>query len=99
MGLSFGGRAETGSVPFWQALINTNQVAEPEFSFYLNRASPTSDPQAEIEGGVFTLGGTNGTLFGGDVEFVNMPQMGSETFWGLLMTGVFLTFLFNCLSG
>jgi cathepsin D len=90
MGLSFQGRAQTEAMPFWQALISTNQVTSPEFSFYLNRAPSASDPSTEIGGGVFTLGGTNGTLFSGDVEFVDMPQMGADTLWGLLMTGLTL---------
>ena len=72
MGLAFQG---TDAVPFWQALINENSLTNPEFSFFLTRF--IDDPNAQIEepGGVFTLGGTNATLFQGNIDFQSFtPQ-------------------------
>ncbi|EDR06999.1 uncharacterized protein LACBIDRAFT_299501 [Laccaria bicolor S238N-H82] len=40
----------------------------------------------EEPGGVFTLGGTNLTLFTGEIDFLNMPS-GTPTFWLLTMSG------------
>lgn len=85
LGLAFQGIAETKAVPFWQALINDNQLSAPEFGIYLRRAPATNNIQ-DIPGGVFTLGGTNATLFSGDIDFVNMPSTGSGTFWLLSLT-------------
>lgn len=89
MGLAFQGIAETKAVPFWQALINSNQLSAPEFAFWLDRA-PLTNQQQDISGGVFTLGGTNSSLFTGDIDFVNMPS-GQETFWLLSLTGTYLS--------
>ncbi|KAF5314253.1 hypothetical protein D9619_012012 [Psilocybe cf. subviscida] len=85
LGFAFQGLAATKAVPFWQALINTNQLTSPEFSFYLGRA-PSGNDVPDIDGGVFTLGGTNETLFSGDVEFVDMPP--TERNWVLSLTGL-----------
>jgi cathepsin D len=85
LGLAFQGIAETKAVPFWQALVNSNQLTSPEFAFWLDRA-PVTNRQQDISGGVFTLGGTNSSLFTGDIDFVNMPS-GQETFWLLSLTG------------
>lgn len=79
MGLAFPAIAETKAVPFWQALANGNQLSSPEFGFWLDRA-PATNKQQDIAGGTFTLGGTNASLFSGDIDFVNMPS-GTETFW------------------
>lgn len=87
LGFAFQGLAATKAVPFWQALINTNQLTSPEFSFYLGRA-PSGNDVPDIDGGVFTLGGTNETLFSGDVEFVDMPP--TERNWVLSLTGKLL---------
>jgi cathepsin D len=88
MGLAFQGIAETNAVPFWQALVNSKQLTSPEFAFWLDRA-PLTNRQQDISGGVFTLGGTNSSLFTGDIDFVNMPS-GAETFWLLSLTGLSL---------
>lgn len=84
MGLAFQSLASTGAVPFWQALINNNQLSAPEMSFWLSRHA--SNTQALQPGGVFTLGGTNSTLYTGDIEFINMPS-GEPSFWLLTLSG------------
>jgi cathepsin D len=81
MGLAFSAVAYT---PFWQAL--GSQLAAPEMAFYLTRFNGDSSAKEEEPGGVFTLGGTNSTLFTGDIEFLNMPS-GTPTFWFLTMSG------------
>ena len=84
MGLAFSAITETGSTPFWQAL--GNQLAAPEMAFYFTRFKDDSSAQEEEPGGVFTLGGTNSTLFTGDIEFLAMPA-GIPTYWLLTMSG------------
>lgn len=48
-----------------------------------------NDPNAQDEapGGTFTIGGTNSTLFQGDIDFVNLPSNVQPSFWLLPVTG------------
>ncbi|KAI0759859.1 acid protease [Trametes elegans] len=87
MGLAFEALASTNAVPFWQALVNDNQFASPEISFWLARHLDDTNPPQEQAGGVMTLGGTNSSLFTGDIEFISLTNANSPTFWMLEMTG------------
>lgn len=92
MGLAFEALASTESTPFWQVLLNNNQLATPEMAFWLTREIDNRNAK-EIEfGGEFTLGGTNSSLFTGDIDFVNMPSLRTQTFWLLGMSGEFSPF-------
>ena len=85
MGLAFVGLAQTGATPFWQALIDTNQLTAPEMAFFVSRST---DPGTEdVPGGTFTLGGTNAELFIGDIEFMDLAATSAPTFWTLPLTG------------
>ncbi|KAJ3904047.1 aspartic peptidase domain-containing protein [Lentinula edodes] len=91
MGLGFEAIASTDSTPFWQALVNAGDLSSPEMSFWLARESSSSstttvDGDTEVPGGVFTLGGTNTSLFSGNVEFLD--TQGTPSFWLLNMNGV-----------
>jgi cathepsin D len=82
MGLAFQGIAKTGAPPFWQALIDQNSLTNPEFSFFLTRFVNDSNSKNEEPGGVFTLGGTNTTLFKGDIDFQSFtPPPGGGSYW------------------
>ena len=93
MGLAFEALASTQSVPFWQALINANQLALPEMSFFLTRQITNSHAADDEPGGIFTLGGTNSTLFTGDIEFLDMPALTQPTFWLLTMSCTQIPFI------
>ncbi|KAJ7100774.1 acid protease [Mycena belliarum] len=77
IGLAFQGLAETQAVPFWQALVNNNQLSSPEMAFQLTRSQSANDEP----GGTFTLGGTNSSLFSGNIEFTNLAASSTPTFW------------------
>jgi len=82
MGLAFDTIANSGATPFWQTLASSNQLSTPEMAFWLTRE--LNNPQAaqsEVFGGVFTLGGTNSSLFTGDIEFLNFPSGTQPSFW------------------
>jgi cathepsin D len=82
MGLAFQGIANTGAMPFWQALINQNLLTSPEFSFSLTRFVNDPNSKTEEPGGTFTLGGTNSSLFQGDIDFQSFtPPPGGGSFW------------------
>ncbi|KAJ7448535.1 aspartic peptidase domain-containing protein [Mycena latifolia] len=84
LGLAFQALAETAAVPFWQALIDANQLSSPEMAFQLTR----SQNQIDEPGGTFTLGGTNSSLFTGDIEFHNLVNSSIPTFWLLSLSAV-----------
>jgi cathepsin D len=85
LGLAFSAIARTGGTPFWQSLQSDGQLEAPEFSFWMTRFN--NDPRAnDIEdGGVFTLGGTNSSLFSGEIEFLDLETSGTfgttPTYW------------------
>jgi hypothetical protein len=86
MGLAFQSIASTKALPFWQALVNGGLFTSPQMSFWLTRFLNNGDVQTEEPGGVLTLGGSNTTLYTGDIEFLDMPS-GTPSFWLLQMSG------------
>jgi cathepsin D len=89
MGLGFQTLATTGAVPFWQALLNANELTEPLFSMWLTRF--INDVTAtELEpGGILTLGGTNSSLYQGSIEYIDMPSTVTPSYWLLELTSLF----------
>ena len=83
MGLAFQDLAETAAVPFWQALINNKQFSSAEMAFQLTR----SESEDDVPGGTFTLGGTNSSLFTGNIEFLPLVDSSTPTFWQLSVSG------------
>ncbi|KAK1232357.1 hypothetical protein PQX77_004521 [Marasmius sp. AFHP31] len=79
LGLAFNTIASTRSTPLWQALLNNGELESPDMSFWMTRLRGTRNRQTEAPGGVMTLGGTNQTLFKGDIEFLN--TVGQPSFW------------------
>ncbi|KAF7292412.1 Peptidase A1 domain-containing protein [Mycena chlorophos] len=85
IGLAFQGLAETQAVPFWQALINNGDLSSPEMSFFLERSTSDNDEP----GGVFTLGGTNSSLFSGSIEFHDLASTtGGPQYWMIPLSAV-----------
>ncbi|KAF8169784.1 aspartic peptidase domain-containing protein [Pholiota molesta] len=85
MGLAFATLARTRATPFWEALATSNQLSSPEMAFWLARSQNLQ--VEDVPGGAFTLGGTNSSLFTGDIEFLNMPT-GTPEFWTLPLASV-----------
>jgi cathepsin D len=73
-------------MPFWQGLLNAGEFSSPEFSFYLTRERNNSFARDVEPGGVLTLGGTNRSLYRGEIEFMDMPAGYTPAFWVLRMT-------------
>ena len=88
MGLAFEGIASTQAVPFWQALINDNLLTSPEFSFFITRFVNNPSAKTEEPGGVLTMGGTNSTLYQGNIDFQSFtPQGTGGGFWLQTVSG------------
>ncbi|KAF8494617.1 acid protease [Russula emetica] len=81
MGLAFQGIANSQALPFWQALVNNNQLTNPEFSVFITRFVNDANAKTEEPGGVLTFGGTNSTLYQGNIDFQNFTLSGSGSFW------------------
>lgn len=81
MGLAFQSIASTQALPFWQALVQNGQFTSPQMSFWLTRYLNNTDAQDTEPGGVLTLGGTNTTLYTGDIQFLDMPNSGEQSYW------------------
>ena len=80
MGLGFETLSTINTTPFWQYLLNQNQLSSPVFSFYLQRWIDQS-PVNTAPGGTFTLGGTNTSLYSGTIEFIDMPSGSTPSYW------------------
>jgi cathepsin D len=96
MGLGFQTIASTQAVPWWQALLNSNQLSSPLFSFWITRFNNDPSAQAVEPGGVLTMGGTNSSLYTGDIDFVNMPAGSTPSFWLLSLTSAFFANTLFC---
>lgn len=58
-------------------------------SFAFTRFINVSDVGVEEPGGVFTLGGTNSSLFTGDIDFVDIPPVDAAAgVWSLPITSM-----------
>ena len=82
LGLAFQVLASTEAIPFAQALLT--QFDAPLMSFWLRRNLNPDNQTSLAFGGIFTLGGTNSTLFDGDIEYLNLVS--SPSFWLLALS-------------
>jgi cathepsin D len=82
IGLAFDTIASTQATPLWEALQQGKQLSQPYMSFFLNRLiDDRNAPADNAFGGIFTLGGTNSSLFTGDIDFVDFPSGTQPSFW------------------
>jgi len=88
MGLAFSALAATRSTPFWQSLSDGGQFTSPEMAFQLTRERGNALATNTEYGGIFTLGGTNSSLYTGSIEFLDMANSGPQTFWLLNVVSV-----------
>ncbi|KAJ7645961.1 aspartic peptidase domain-containing protein [Mycena polygramma] len=63
LGLALASPYSVTTAPIWQSAILNGA---PEFSFWLSRSN-----QSGVPGGAFTFGGTNASLYTGDIEYLN----------------------------
>lgn len=78
MGMGFQKLASSGEPPLWVA------AGMDTFSFYLERASLTSSDSTQ-PGGTFTLGGTNTSLYQGDISYNSLIE---ELYWMVRLGGL-----------
>ena len=81
MGLGFQNISALRTPPFWQALDSQSVLSQPVFGFYLERYIDRVDKMITAPGGTLTLGGTNASLYTGDIEFIPMPDGTTPSYW------------------
>ncbi|KAG6810685.1 hypothetical protein H0H92_010741 [Tricholoma furcatifolium] len=87
MGLAFPTIAETQATPFWDALTISGKLDNPEMSFWLARDRDDPNASNNAPGGIFTLGGTNSSLYTGNIEFLDLAVT-TPTYWLLSMSAI-----------
>ncbi|KAG8214186.1 aspartic peptidase domain-containing protein [Butyriboletus roseoflavus] len=81
MGLGFPLISASQTPSFWQALYDQNSLSQPMFGFYLERHVNQVDKANTAPGGTLTLGGTNASLYTGNIEFIDMPNGITPSYW------------------
>lgn len=81
MGLGFQTISALQTTPFWETLYNQSKLSSPVFSFYLERYVNDAQEINTAPGGTFTLGGTNTSLFTGNIDFIDMPSGTTPSYW------------------
>ncbi|KAH7910536.1 aspartic peptidase domain-containing protein [Hygrophoropsis aurantiaca] len=84
MGLAFRPASAFDEAPFWENLVNNNQ-ANNVMSFHYTRAEDNPS-----NGGAFVLGGTDSSLYIGQIEYqpVPEPQGPTPNYWQLPVTAL-----------
>ncbi|KZT57709.1 acid protease [Calocera cornea HHB12733] len=89
IGLGWPALSASESTPFVNALVNANKLPSPEMAFFLSRYVDDPNAQSTEPGGYFTLGGTNTSLYTGNIEFHNIQQIqGQNAYWTLGMNSL-----------
>ncbi|CEH13456.1 aspartic peptidase a1 [Ceraceosorus bombacis] len=84
-GLGFKALSTAKATPLWQN-VGLSQ-ADEIFSFFLQREIDSGNPENTQYGGVFTLGGTNSSLYQGDI---NWSEVIDESYWLITLGGITL---------
>ncbi|TFY62272.1 hypothetical protein EVJ58_g3972 [Rhodofomes roseus] len=77
LGLGWQQLSSSGAIPFWQALAESNNtLSDKVFGIQLARYGNDSNAGSQEPGGTFTLGAANTSLFTGDIDYQDVPQVG-----------------------
>jgi cathepsin D len=86
--MAYQGTLATQGPSFLQALLANGQLASGVMSFWLNRFAGTANVQAEeANGGALTLGGSNASLYTGNIDFLTPTGSSNGPNWVLDVTG------------
>lgn len=82
LGLGFQSIATSGAQPFWQSLVDKpGALDEPVMAFHLTRFLNGSHTRSVEQGGSFTMGAINHTLYEGTIDYQNVS--GTPSYWNL----------------
>ncbi len=87
MGLAWQSLSTSGALPFWEALASSNAWSTPSMTFFLERYRDDQyATQVESNGGLFTLGYLNSSLYTGSVNYVSIPTS-NQDYWRIPVSG------------
>ncbi|KAJ7854189.1 aspartic peptidase A1, partial [Mycena olivaceomarginata] len=89
LGLAYQQTQQGPSLPMSLFLNSNGQVATAEMSFWVNRMN-TDDYDVNPIGGAFTYGGTNTSLYQGEVEFLPTTGPSNASSWNLDLKGIII---------
>ncbi|PVF95089.1 acid protease [Serendipita vermifera] len=90
MGLAFGTIAKSGGTPWWLRVFAGEGGSNPDakmISFWLSRYVDSTDTaNSRHPGGQFIIGGTNSTLYEGDINYVDAVH--PAKWWAIPIQGI-----------
>ncbi|KAJ7482701.1 aspartyl protease [Mycena latifolia] len=89
LGLAYQQTTQGPSLPMSLFLDAQGEVATAEMSFWLNRLH-TAQWEENPVGGAFTYGGTNTSLYQGEIEFLPTTGPSNASSWNLDVTGIII---------
>lgn len=85
-GLAFRTLSASNSMPFLQGLYQAGQLSSPEFGFgFTDLSIDDTSAQAVVPGGTMTIGGTDSSLYTGDINWISLS---SAQYWSIPLTDV-----------
>ncbi|KAF7378505.1 Lysosomal aspartic protease [Mycena sanguinolenta] len=87
LGLAYLQTAQGPSLPMSLFLDSQGQVALADMSFWLNRPC-TAEYCSSLVGGAFTYGGTNTSLYQGEIDFLPTTGSSNASTWNLDVKGI-----------
>ncbi|KAK4689362.1 hypothetical protein P7C73_g734, partial [Tremellales sp. Uapishka_1] len=81
MGLGWKALAASGATPFWQSLAASGSWDTAEMGIFLQRYRGVTDvTEIETDGGEFTMGTLNSSLYTGSVNYISISAA-NENYW------------------
>ncbi|KAF9018599.1 acid protease [Hymenopellis radicata] len=86
LGLAWQSIASSGATPFWEALVAGGAWDSALMAFHLTRYLNVNGAAQLENGGSFTMGAVNSSLFTGDIEYISLVDSGS--YWMIPITSL-----------
>ncbi|CDZ96236.1 Aspartyl protease [Phaffia rhodozyma] len=83
-GFGFQSLSQSGAMPYWLNLVNSNRLTDTIMGCYLTRSSSNA---VTSDGGEFTLGSIDSSRYTGDINYINMPS-GTQSYWIVEMDSI-----------
>jgi len=88
MGLAWSSIAQTRATPFWQALAASGSWTSQEMGVFMARWRGVAGvQQVESNGGSLYLGGTDTSLYTGNINYISIPTSNTD-YWRIPLEGV-----------
>ena len=90
MGLGFEGLTNTNSKPWWEGVMDSGSLANQTMGVYMARYRHDATAKSvEQNGGEFTIGAVNTSLFTGDINYISIPDSNRD-YWRITTEAITL---------